>query len=469
MSFIFPPNSKMYLDFTNGIIGIGTTNPTSNLHVVGNLTVSGTTNLSSITFGSGITGILNTASQPNITSVGTLTGLTVTGSGITSFSFEGKELRLEPQIMDSTALYISNGGASVQGDITQTSGTTTLKTTTIDGSLSIVNNLTSNLTITGNILSTGRLNYFTGNVGIGTLLPTANLHVVGPINLISSTGPTGLYMRLGNVGIGTTNPNANLHVQGLSCFTGNVGIGNISNTSNLTIYCNSSNITNESSIHALLINSGTSILDYTRTCMYLGADANGNVSYIQSSRAGANLPLLLNNRGGNVGINTNSARSTLDVVGDIRLSGLLVGPTSAVTFTSSTIGYTVSFTPSSSVAQTTTQISTVGLSGFTLPIGVWHLFGVVQTSNSTGTTNVSYTVTGFSTSSTSFTSTYGCRYTVDNSTRTIGFGLSYSYGYFTHSQYVTMTTSDTLYLLCQPYFSTNALGAAGYVYATRIA
>lgn len=411
MSFIFPSNSKMYLDFTNGIIGIGTTNPTSNLHVVGNLTVTGDTNLSSISFGNGINGILNTASQPNITSVGTLTNLTVTGNittstgiitqgpitasgqSITAFSFQGKELSLEPQIMDSTALYISNGGASVDGDIIQTSGTTTLKTTTINGDLSTIGN---------------------------------------------------------------------------SQFTGNVGIGNISNTANLTIYCNTSNTNVESQQHALLINSGNLSNGYTRTCMYMGADAAGNVGYVQVSRAGANLPLLLNNRGGNVGINTNSARSTLDVVGDIRLSGLLIGPTSAVTFTSSTIGYTATFSGSNST-QTNATISTVGLSGFTLPIGVWHLMGIIATSNNTGTTNISYTITGFSTSTSSFTSNYGCRSTIDNSTRSIGFGLFYTYGYFTHSQYVTMTASDTLYLLCQPYFSTNALYATGYVHATRIA
>jgi hypothetical protein len=60
--------NSLKVDSTNNFVGIGTASPTVALDVVGAITATGN-----------ITGTLATAAQPNITSLGTLTGLTTTG------------------------------------------------------------------------------------------------------------------------------------------------------------------------------------------------------------------------------------------------------------------------------------------------------------------------------------------------------------------------------------------------------
>ena len=61
--------NSLKVDSTNNFVGIGTASPTVALDVVGAITATGN-----------ITGTLATAAQPNITSLGTLTGLTTTGN-----------------------------------------------------------------------------------------------------------------------------------------------------------------------------------------------------------------------------------------------------------------------------------------------------------------------------------------------------------------------------------------------------
>jgi hypothetical protein len=60
--------NSLKVDSTNNFVGIGTASPSVALDVVGAITATGN-----------ITGTLATAAQPNITSLGTLTGLTTTG------------------------------------------------------------------------------------------------------------------------------------------------------------------------------------------------------------------------------------------------------------------------------------------------------------------------------------------------------------------------------------------------------
>ena len=61
--------NSLKVDSTNNFVGIGTASPTVALDVVGAITATGN-----------ITGTLATAAQPNITSLGTLTGLTTAGN-----------------------------------------------------------------------------------------------------------------------------------------------------------------------------------------------------------------------------------------------------------------------------------------------------------------------------------------------------------------------------------------------------
>ena len=61
--------NSLKVDSTNNFVGIGTASPSVALDVVGAITASGN-----------ITGTLATAAQPNITSLGTLSSLTVNGN-----------------------------------------------------------------------------------------------------------------------------------------------------------------------------------------------------------------------------------------------------------------------------------------------------------------------------------------------------------------------------------------------------
>ncbi|HOS17152.1 MAG TPA: tail fiber protein, partial [Bacteroidales bacterium] len=65
------------------------------------------------------------------------------------------------------------------------------------------------------------------------------------------------------------------------------------------------------------VNNGLTIKG-TDQSLYMGVQSSTHVSYIQSVDYGTTVaPLLLNARGGNVGIGTNNPRNTLDVKGTI--------------------------------------------------------------------------------------------------------------------------------------------------------
>lgn len=180
MPFLFN-NANMFIDQNNGIIGIGTNTPTSNLHVIGSSVITGNLNVSSLTItGTGLTGILRTATQPNITLLGTLTNV---------FINNGFNVSTTGNVGVGIGTAISNSNIHVQGT-------------------------SKFLSSTG---STGMHINALGNVGIGTALPTGNLHVIGHTQVLGITGTAGLYVsNIGNVGIGTgvTNPQYNLDING---------------------------------------------------------------------------------------------------------------------------------------------------------------------------------------------------------------------------------------------------------------
>ena len=109
----YPRVETMRIKSSNGYVGIGTDSPTQKLHVDGivrvteNITASIFTNETITISGSGITGVgsfsaanlggtLTTAAQPNITSLGTLTSLTVAGA-----------LNLSTLAVDTDTLFVS--------------------------------------------------------------------------------------------------------------------------------------------------------------------------------------------------------------------------------------------------------------------------------------------------------------------------------------------------------------------------
>ena len=114
--------NSLKVDSANNFVGIGTASPSVALDVVGAITASGN-----------ITGTLATAAQPNITSVGTLTGLTVNGTAsATTFSGSGASLTtLNADNLSSGTVPSARISGAYTG-ITQTGTLTSFASTGID-------------------------------------------------------------------------------------------------------------------------------------------------------------------------------------------------------------------------------------------------------------------------------------------------------------------------------------------------
>jgi len=166
--------------------------------------------------GTNITGTLTTAAQTNITSLGTLTSLSVSGN------VQGGNLRTAGQISATgnirTAAYLFAGqDVNVSGDVTATSYTGT--------SSSLSGNVTGgNIRTSGHVSATGNVtgNYFIGN---GSQLT----------NLITNTIQNGN----SNVLIGSSAGNVSINVNGISPVVtisplGMALVGNLSATTSIT-------------------------------------------------------------------------------------------------------------------------------------------------------------------------------------------------------------------------------------------
>jgi hypothetical protein len=224
--------NNIYSNYS-GNVGIGKSNPTSKLDVSGTIsasTVSATT----------LTGTLSTASQPNITSVGTLSSLNVSGNSIHTGT---SELTGNVGIGKSSSATYSvdvSGNINMSGDLYKNG---VLFTGGGGGGGS------SQWTTSGS-----NIYYQTGNVGIGSGLsnPQYTLDVSGTVRskvLFADTIQTGSTIIidtidvssiiqygdntlvidpiLDRVGLGTSTPSATLDVQGTANITGNTTIGGV--------------------------------------------------------------------------------------------------------------------------------------------------------------------------------------------------------------------------------------------------
>jgi microcystin-dependent protein len=230
-------------------VGIGTGNPTpgtlldvdGNARVDGNMTITGTTNLDTITLQNGYTiGSYFTVSSAGV-GIGTTTlteTLTLSGNASVSDTIYGRraivgkvstdsihtgaQLDVSGHTVLSGKVGIGFGNAVPDSASMDVSGAMDVKgTTRIFGSTSIIRNQVSDtaLDVSGMTIFRG------GNVGIGKTNPTARLDVIGTASVVGNASV------MGNLGIGKTNPSAALDVVGTSNLAGqtviygNVGIG----------------------------------------------------------------------------------------------------------------------------------------------------------------------------------------------------------------------------------------------------
>jgi len=307
-------NNLIYTNASTNRVGIGTTEPSEKLHVLGNTRIEGNLEVN------GTTTIINTnvanSEQLNITNDGTGPALTI--------NQKGNEAIIEIKDDDVTCLKVFDGGnlgigtstkivtADISGNLNVSQ---TIKSTNVNtSSANITTILNANMVEIVNNSSSTALKV--NQIGTGNLVDlqdagVSKFKIDTSGNIITST----LYIDASNnrIGIGTTDPQQKLHVTGDTRIEGNLTVNgtltqintNVSNTEQL-------NITNDGTGPAVIINQKGAqpifeIQDDSATCFKIFD-------------------------GGHVGIGTNTKTVNVDVSGNIKSSGTI---TSSSTISSS--------------------------------------------------------------------------------------------------------------------------------------
>ena len=220
---------------SSGNLGIGTTNPTSKLHVQGDVSISGVTTSGGIvvTTGNvykvGVDTVLNSTTLgtgvtiSSLTSVGTLNQLNVSTSGITTVGFITATNLQVSGVTTSGGIVVTTGNVYKVGVDTVLNSTTlgtgvTISSLTSVGTLNQLNVSTSGITTlgvvtSGNIYSTGIITATTFSTGISTQ------NVGFTTGIIS--GPNTIFINPHQIGVstGTVRILGNLQVDGTTVTT----------------------------------------------------------------------------------------------------------------------------------------------------------------------------------------------------------------------------------------------------------
>ena len=231
--------------YVSGNVGLGTTNPTSKLHVDGNIKVSGTGIVTATTFVGGLTGTATSLSksvsagsgltgggeltQSRTISIGTGIGISVShdyialknGNNLTNskiLQWNDTDDQLTDSIIAGTATSIGIGTTAplstleIHGDLAIVSSATTDGTriaigytTDNNGTIEFTGNSGTLFSVTNDTLSDGYIFAVDDVSGI----PSLDINADGTIRLAPNSNDTSEF-----VGIGTTNPTSKLQVDG---------------------------------------------------------------------------------------------------------------------------------------------------------------------------------------------------------------------------------------------------------------
>jgi hypothetical protein len=236
--------------YTNAQPNITSVGTLSNLSVTGNIT-SGNANLGNLVTSNYFAGVLTTNAQPNITSVGTLTSLTITGN-VTSGNANLGNLVTANYFVGSGANLTSINGSNVTGQVGNALVASTVYTNAQPNitsvgtlvSLSVTGNITSVNASLGNLVTA---NYFSGSGNNLSNIQGSN--VTGQIGnaLVSGTVYTNAQPNITSVGTlssltvsGTTNLGA---IGNITITGGSSGQIITTNGSGLLSFQNSSQLT----------------------------------------------------------------------------------------------------------------------------------------------------------------------------------------------------------------------------------
>ena len=288
----------------------GTANVTGNANVGGNINVTSDVIAGNIYANSGtiggslVAGTLTTAAQPNITSLGALTGLTVSNAtGVVNFTTTANVT------LGAVANLKISGGSS--GYVLSTDGASNLSwVAQSGGSAASISNGTSNVNIPA---SSGNVNISSaGNANV-VVITGAGMNVAGTINgtgnitganLIAGAGSggniTGANLVSANYFTGTLTTAAQPNITSLGTLTGltSTGTANFTGASNVSL----------GAIGNVKITGGSA-------SQYLQTDGAGNLSFVTISASATSI----SNGNSNVNIPAANGNVTISAVGNANI------------------------------------------------------------------------------------------------------------------------------------------------------
>jgi hypothetical protein len=320
-----------------------------------------------------VSGTVYTNAQPNITSVGTLTSLAVTGNttsgnligplanGNSNVNIPSSNGNINLTAVGNTTLIITGTGANITGTANITGNLSAGNANT--GNLLTTNNLSVTTFVTSNLIPNANVTYDLGNttnrwkdlwlsnstlyfdtnatVSAGTLtngnstvsIPTAN----GNINLTAVSNTTMVITGTGANITGTANISGNLSANNITAGSGsggNITGGNLVSANYFTGTLTTSaqpNITSVGSLTGLTVSNATGVVDFTTTAnVTLGGVGNlhiagGTSGYVLQTDGAGILSWVAQSGGGGSTSNISNGNSNVSIAaanGNITMSAV---------------------------------------------------------------------------------------------------------------------------------------------------